>query len=91
MTIDKFLLPQTIDVLELEMTMSPIFGGETMSWLSRMYNIYEVEHFVLWMWVFYAGWAVVFEAAIVALAAITVIAVWKVAVIKYGVTVKGLP
>ena len=91
MTIDRFLLPQTIDVLKLEMTMSPIFGGETMGWLSRMYNIYEVEHAALWMWVFYAGWAVVFEAAVVALAALVVIAAVKVAVIKYGVTVKGLP
>jgi hypothetical protein len=91
MTIDRFLLPQTIDVLELEMTMSPVFGGETMGWLSRMYNIYEVEHFVLGMWVFFAGWAVVFEALAAALAAVVVIAVWKVAVIKYGVTVKGLP
>jgi hypothetical protein len=91
MTIDRFLLPQTIDVLKLEMTMSPIFGGQTMEWWSYYYNIYEMEHAAVWMWVVYAGWAVVFEAAVVALAAIWVIAAWTVAVIKYGVTAKGLP
>jgi hypothetical protein len=91
MTIDRFLLPQTIDVLKLEMTMSPIFGGQTMEWWSYYYNIYEVENVVLWMWVFSAGWAAVFEALGVALAVLAVIAAGAVAVIKYGATVKGLP
>ncbi len=93
MTIDRFLLPQTIDVLKLEMTMSPIFGGQTMEWWSYQYNIYEVENFVLWLHVFFVGWGAVFVAIAVALAAVWVIAAWTVAVIvaKYGVTVKGLP
>jgi hypothetical protein len=91
MTIDRFLLPQTIDVLELEMTMSPIFGGQTMEWWSYQYNIYEVENFVLWLHVFFAGWAAVFVAIGAALAAVVVIAAWVTAVIKYGVTAKGLP
>jgi hypothetical protein len=91
MTIDRFLLPQTIDVLKLEMTMSPIFGGQTMEWWSYQYNIYEVENTAVWMQVVYAGWVVVFEAAVVALAAVAVIAAWVTAVIKYGVTLKGLP
>jgi len=91
MTIDRFLLPQTIDVLKLEMTMSPIFGGQTMEWWSYCYNIYEVENVVLWMWVFFAGWATVFEDLGVALAVLAVIAAGAVAVIKYGATVKGLP
>jgi hypothetical protein len=91
MTIDRFLLPQTIDVLKLEMTMSPIFGGQTMEWWSYQYNIYEVENAAVWMQVVYAGWVVVFEAAVVALAAVAVIAAWVTAVIKYGVTLKGLP
>jgi hypothetical protein len=91
MTIDRFLLPQTIDVLKLEMTMSPIFGGQTMEWWSYQYNIYEVENFVLWLHVFFAGWAAVFVAFVAALAAVWVIAAWVTAVIKYGVTAKGLP
>ncbi|NAZ32784.1 MAG: hypothetical protein GU356_00565 [Pyrobaculum sp.] len=93
MTIDRFLLPQTIDVLKLEMTMSPIFGGQTMEWWSYQYNIYEVENFVLWLHVFFVGWGAVFVAIAAALAAVWVIAAWSVAVIvaKYGVTVKGLP
>ncbi len=91
MTIDRFLLPQTVDVLKLEMTMSPIFGGQTMEWWSYQYNIYEVDNVVLWMWVFFTGWAAVFEALGVALAVLAVIAAGAVAVIKYGVTAKGLP
>jgi hypothetical protein len=91
MTIDRFLLPQTIDVLKLEMTMSPIFGGQTMEWWSYQYNIYEVENFVLWLHVFFVGWGAVFVAIAAALAAVWVIAAWTVAVIKYGVTAKGLP
>jgi hypothetical protein len=91
MTIDRFLLPQTIDILKLEITMSPIFGGQTMEWWSYQYNIYEVENVVLWMQVFFAGWAAVFEAFGVALAVLAVIAAGTVAVIKYGATVKGLP
>jgi hypothetical protein len=93
MTIDRFLLPQTIDVLKLEMTMSPIFGGQTMEWWSYQYNIYEVENFVLWLHVFFVGRGAVFVAIAAALAAVWVIAAWSVAVIvaKYGVTVKGLP
>jgi len=93
MTIDRFLLPQTIDVLKLEMTMSPIFGGQTMEWWSYQYNIYEVENFVLWLHVFFVGGGAVFVAIAAALATVWVIAAWSVAVIvaKYGVTVKGLP
>jgi|GEM_PF-2367972 len=91
MTIDKFLLPQTIDVLKLEMTMSPIFGGQTMEWWSYQYNIYEVENVVLWLHVFFMGWAAVFVAISALLAIIWVIAGWVTAVIVYGVTVKGLP
>jgi len=91
MTIDRFLLPQTIDILKLEMTMSPIFGGQTMEWWSYQYNIYEVENAAVWMQVVYAGWVVVFEVVAVALAAVAVIAAWLTAVIKYGVTLKGLP
>lgn len=93
MTIDRFLLPQAVDMLKLEMTMSPIFGGQTMEWWSYQYNIYEVENFVLWLHVFFVGWGAVFVAIAAALAAVWVIAAWSVAVIvaKYGVTVKGLP
>ncbi len=91
MTIDKFLLPQTIDVLKLEMTMSPIFGGQTMEWWSYQYHIFEVEVFTLWLYVFFMGWAAVFVAIGALLAIIWVIAGWVTAVIMYGVTVKGLP
>ncbi|MFZ8812229.1 MAG: hypothetical protein ACO2PN_29525 [Pyrobaculum sp.] len=66
-------------------------SDEELEWWSYQYSIYEVENFVLWLHVFFVGWGAVFVAIAAALAAVWVIAAFKVAVIKFGATVKGLP
>jgi len=66
-------------------------SDEELEWWSYQYSIYEVENFVLWLHVFFVGWGAVFVAIATALAAVWVIAAFKVAVIKFGATVKGLP
>ena len=90
MSIDKFLLQEDVDLLRLELTMLPT----PKSFQESTYQqIYHVEYYVLWLYVFFAGWAAVFEAIGVALGIIAVIAAFTtaVAVVAIGITIKGLP
>jgi anti-sigma-K factor RskA len=91
MTIDKFLLPQTIDVFELEVAMSPVFGGQNSIYQVELLALWE--KLVVWMYIFLAGAAAVvvaFGAALLVLWALVAVTT-VVKVIKFGVTVKGLP